>query len=672
VIFLPNKLSHHYLSNHYSVGKSTVLNALLGDEYCEVSMRRTTAGINIFRLDQTCEEQPKKKQRQSSQASSNRQKMNIRQTPSRVLSSPAQEEAASTVSDVIAYSRSLQSDCNERSAKSTHDEISKDNAALRLTNFIQEKEFDIQLEEPLCEMRDNTQLVLIDIPGVNEADSMSKYKEYVKSKWDTFDCVIVVMDAVQGVNTEEQVDLLRFVKKNNDEQKDIPTIILGNKVDDPEDSEKQLMVQESRDKVVEIFGDGCSEKGVKSVLKAAKDGEGCTEGKAEATFIPISAMHAFLYRKASKLTLERFKALDKTTIDKIGHEEVGRKWRSMSEEEKFSTIQAAVSDPSEYQERLSATNFDNFLSILSYYVGGENVQTHLLKKQLDARLDAISSSECISDQIHSIFNMATAIGVPTKTLKGKFWGYYRKCEDSTFVLFDGNPDPSVLATPLSELLKYQELVKILGMDDEIDHIRSHVKKLLWRQLKVLFGKLAEWDFGDWYVKTLSVEGSSSGKRRSGKDSGKDSGKGSSAGRGSKQTKVTSTAQGRKEKERSRNLKWRHLSPNDWITILESISLSTCDIHFREVFGIEYFKLQRLLVSYQHQYDPTFKGSSCVCSECATDVTEKRGIYLDALRGEDPSRVAGIVQLKMPSSLSNDSHWGHIAWQFCKFCSSIEN
>jgi GTPase SAR1 family protein len=38
------------LLGHVSAGKSTVLNAMLRDKFSEVSMRRTTAGVNFFRL----------------------------------------------------------------------------------------------------------------------------------------------------------------------------------------------------------------------------------------------------------------------------------------------------------------------------------------------------------------------------------------------------------------------------------------------------------------------------------------------------------------------------------------------------------------------------------------------------------------------------------------------
>lgn len=43
----------------------------------------------------------------------------------------------------------------------------------------------------------------------------------------------------QGVNTQEQVKLLEFIKQNNKNFRKIPTIILGNKMDDLIDEDIQ-------------------------------------------------------------------------------------------------------------------------------------------------------------------------------------------------------------------------------------------------------------------------------------------------------------------------------------------------------------------------------------------------------------------------------------------------
>ena len=187
------------LTAHCRVGKSTVLNALLGDKFSQVSMKRTTAGINMFRV------MPKE---------------------------------ATTLS----------------TAEHIHNVISKDNESLRSENDVSEKVFDIFVEESICKnMRNDTRLTLVDIPGINEADSSKKYKEYVQDKWNSFDCVVVVMDAIQGVNTQEQVELLEFVKQNNQSLKAIPTIVLCNKMDNPSDPNTITLVEEVRAKAIEIL-----------------------------------------------------------------------------------------------------------------------------------------------------------------------------------------------------------------------------------------------------------------------------------------------------------------------------------------------------------------------------------------------------------------------------------
>jgi hypothetical protein len=55
----------------FSVGKSTVLNALLGDKFSEVSLRRTTAGVNFFRIcHMNNEEETKKREGEDKESSS--------------------------------------------------------------------------------------------------------------------------------------------------------------------------------------------------------------------------------------------------------------------------------------------------------------------------------------------------------------------------------------------------------------------------------------------------------------------------------------------------------------------------------------------------------------------------------------------------------------------------
>lgn len=213
------------LLGNVSAGKTTVLNALFREKYGEVSMKRTTAGVNYFRISAP----PKTKDTNESKDSAKKK----------------------TTDDAVPWSATAD---DPRSADSILAEITLDNLKLRESADVQEKWFDIELEEELLEMREKTKLVFVDIPGINEAGTLNKYKDYVDDKWDSFDCVVVVMDGKQGVNTEDSVCLLNLAQKNCAEKKNVPIIILFNKVDDPNDKELVMLAQEARETIKKIFG----------------------------------------------------------------------------------------------------------------------------------------------------------------------------------------------------------------------------------------------------------------------------------------------------------------------------------------------------------------------------------------------------------------------------------
>jgi signal recognition particle receptor subunit beta len=213
---------------------------------------------------------------------------------------------------------------NPKTAESTLEEITADNSELRKTNKIQEKIFDIELDEPLCEMRKDTKLTIIDVPGLNEAGTKAMYKDYVAEKWETFYCVVVVMDADKGVNTEKQVELLHFVKDNLEKKKRIPVIVLCNKVDGPEDVELMQLVREMSDQVEKIFEVGDRSQALQQVLNLSNDGrDEEVNHEMYPLFIPLSAGNACAYRTASRLSLKEFKKLDIALIDKLGRDKVG-------------------------------------------------------------------------------------------------------------------------------------------------------------------------------------------------------------------------------------------------------------------------------------------------------------------------------------------------------------
>jgi len=133
-------------------------------------MKRTTAGINLFRISSLAK-------------SAKRAKLSTNKASEDSMDWQEVNEAASTGSETSYVN-----------ASDTLNATTSDNARLRTTNELQEKIFDIELDEPLLkDMRDDTRLVIVDIPGINEAGSQKVYLDYVTSTWDSFDAMIVVM-----------------------------------------------------------------------------------------------------------------------------------------------------------------------------------------------------------------------------------------------------------------------------------------------------------------------------------------------------------------------------------------------------------------------------------------------------------------------------------------------
>jgi GTPase SAR1 family protein len=598
-----------------SVGKSTVLNALLGDMFSQVALKRTTAGVNFFRIIQPTEHEGD------------------------VLAEPNPEEEWSTIGD--------DKKCQE--ADAVHNQISNDNQELRFCDTVAEKTFDIRIRYPICKMRNDTQLVLIDIPGINEAESSKKYKDYVESNWKTFDCVVVVMDAIQGVSTDEQVELLEFVRHNNRESKDVPIIVLGNKMDDLNDEDTIYQIKETCSKIIEIFG------GIDEANRA---------------FIPLSAKNAFTYMKAGSVDLEQLhdpKYLD--LVNKIGFDEYGRKWSRMELKDKIEAVSEILRDPSELHERLAGTNFNGFLTILSNFIGGSMKQQDILAKQIEVELQGIRrgslGEKAISESISKAFKRCKSIGrTDIDGLKEAFWEPYRNCENKAFQGLKERVNPTTMVRPFIELEKYHELASVLEWTEESLRAIDAMKKLLYQQLSFLSKELEAWNFESYCRSTGGVaernkECSSRcncyGPKKLRYESNSESNSyfvcGMAGMKWEDGWKTPSLVQ------------WGNLSPLEWIVILESLSLVWNQSRFIEDFGPEKVKLNAALMSFNCKFG-YFSGIHIVGYDNSDHM---KSIYLYAYQEEkNKNKDLFVPRFKMPDSLVDHSHWGFLARNYLNF------
>lgn len=359
-----------------------------------------------------------------------------------------------------------------------------DNAANRNSNVVQEKTFDIELDEPLHDMRKDTKLVIVDIPGINEAGTSSKYRDYVNNRWHTFDVAVVVMDGRQGVNTEEQLDLLKLVKNNVESVKQVPIIILCNKVDDPDNAEQRSLLKEARGAVENLFEVDDREMALQQLLDRASSSE--KETSVESLLpavIPISAMHGFLYRCGAKLSFDDFCKMDKDFIENIGKESYGRQWKGYTDKKKLEKAFDAVSDEEQRKDGLLASNIDSFVKVLATCIGDKEQQGAIIHQQVEVALDRMAKVQDdnidLGAELVSAHTKLTLLELPTNHLRSAFWEAYKKLADEALSTFDLTFYPRVFARPLGQLASYLSALGEIHVDnEEVDKICNAVKGLV--------------------------------------------------------------------------------------------------------------------------------------------------------------------------------------------------
>jgi hypothetical protein len=475
--------------------------------------------------------------------------------------------------------------------------------------------------------------------------------------------------AIQGVNTQEQIELLEFVKSNNNTLKDVPTIILGNKIDDPEDTEKLSLVEETRSKVIEIFGPSCSKSSLDRLLATTKEQGSSTEKRdCGAVFVPISAMNAFIYRtcKVSHLTVSTFNKFDKDVIDKIGREEKGREWKRLSNEQKAQVISDIIGDPEEYEKRLQETNFESFMNALAYYIGSQNdTQEKLLQDQIDVALKKLGTKETgsIAQSIHGIFKRSTAISRSTKDLPTHFWRVYKEVEDDAFNALN-NADPKVLVRPFKELENYYNLTGVLNWDGERDSTNQAMKTLLLRQLNLVVDSKKGWNF-EAFFENVGVIKSKPWFCAGDKCSRYPQCCGEQIcinGIYLQQTNGYYVHCGNtcsvREWQMPKEVTWKNLSPHDWVQILSSILLPALEMEVYSHFGAEKTTLEEIVMELRIRYSfgITMETSSLSSNEAT---------YLNDIANPSNDFKQAAMKIKMPADLDDASHWGHLLFRYIK-------
>jgi hypothetical protein len=209
-----------------------------------------------------------------------------------------------------------------------------------------------------------------------------------------------------------------------------------------------------------------------------------------ATFVPISAQNAFIYRAASRLSYDEFKKLDKALVDKLGCEEFGKsKWRKLTQDEKYVAAYNAVSCQSSCEENLKATNFHMFLNVFQRVAGGDAAQLALIEHQIVVGLNNVSFEQIIAHELKKVYDLHQALdkGDPPTTFfdySQFFWEAYHIGSQKRVALYQTMMDYQGLQMAMSQLVEYNAFLHGIGQDkkDERRKIANAMISLVRTQI----------------------------------------------------------------------------------------------------------------------------------------------------------------------------------------------
>ena len=381
------------------------------------------------------------------------------------------------------------------------------------------------------------------------------------------------------------------------------------------------------------------------------------------------------------------------------------KWKKLSDEKKYELVHQIVSDPVQYKERLEASNFHKLLAVLQYFLGGKETQEKLIEKQLDVALSKMSiksdEGHLFTDQLIAVFDRSKALGKDTSSLVPKFWALYEDLKAEAFAKLASNPlSVTALDEPMKELIKYAQNLQnkliqchpSIAEEENEQKIIASMKDLIKHQVALIIEKAGEWTpqiltlappnrypeywawkehEGRWY--NSKINSSYSNQCFSGPQDTYPADLLESSWAYDRASQKWKSKYSNKEVEGAENenpatgpfpglSNWTGMSPKDWSTVVGSILLLSSRKVFCDTFGQEIIDLDWMT---QHA---NFSSNNSL--EEYRDY--EAGTYIDGVFSPNNKvRYDRVVQIKVPESHSDPSHWGHLAWLFCEYMESVE-
>lgn len=320
----------------------------------------------------------------------------------------------------------------------------------------------------------NTDISIYDIPGLNDAKTKNIYYDYLENKFVHFNIIIFVVDIYSGLNTSDEIDILKFIANNiqeNKSKKDIYTLVVVNKADDLQLENEELILtgelKEMYEQVERTVKDEFSKKDIKDNLIG---------------IVPLCSLDAYLYKMVKKHKKEF--ELSKEQILKIGINEVGKKFSTLKPTEQKERVYTILENEETVDTMITLSGFRQFEKVLYDFIIERNMEN---KMSIDNILFEINELPPLKDIVSFDYNK-DIFGVSSMDYYNKYNDYYNKIKEI---------DETYYIDLKTKLLKevYDLLIESLLSQTNASEIMQRYKDFNEKILEDIFH-----NYGDCFIK----------------------------------------------------------------------------------------------------------------------------------------------------------------------------
>jgi len=328
-----------------SAGKTTLLNSLLLDNYSNMNIKRCTLVPHLYH------EYFKKSQFKTA--------IEINKE-----SSNKNEEIMTKLESSSDYSLT-QEDCTEI-------------------------QFHIPKIKDLRFLKQTIDYTIYDIPGLNDGRTKQLYYDYLRSIFDKFDIILYVLDINSGLNTSDEMSVLKFLMNRTQkykEQKTIKIIPIINKCDDMSMDSGKLKCKSG---LMPNF------EQIINTMNDYKKKYDLADSVSEP--IPLSLKYSYIYRMISSNPDFELSEYDKYCL---GFNEMGKRFDRLGHQEQHDEIKRIVNNKEFINEMIDLTGFNQLIATIKDILTIENQYLFCYEK-INNSINSIMKTVVSKDNIISL------------------------------------------------------------------------------------------------------------------------------------------------------------------------------------------------------------------------------------------------------------------------------